>query len=128
MLSRKLFLLIIGICAVLVSACGWTAQKVVQAHKAGERDFHDADLAGANLEEASLWGGTAGDQYDPCYHLACDNFDNISLQALDFNSDAVAAATLQFAMNTEVINGQKGKGNFKARLDEMEYLGSHRQR
>ena len=79
-------------------------------------------------EEAGLWGGTAGDQYDPCYHLACDTFDNISLKALDFNSDAVAAATLQFAMNTEVINGKKGKGNFKERLDQMEYLGTHLQR
>jgi aminopeptidase Y len=79
-------------------------------------------------EEAALWGGTAGDQYDPCYHLACDTFDNISLRALDINSDAVAAATLQFAMNTEVINGQKGKGNFKARLDQMEYLGTQLQR
>ena len=80
------------------------------------------------VEEASLWGGTAGEQYDPCYHLACDTFDNINLEALDVNSDAVAAATLQFAMNTEVINGIKGKGNFKERLSEMEYLGSHQQR
>lgn len=79
-------------------------------------------------EEASFWGGTAGDQYDPCYHLACDTFDNISLQALDVNSDAVAAATLQFAMNTEVINGKKGKGNFKARMDKMKYRGTHLQR
>ncbi|MGI9318044.1 MAG: hypothetical protein ACR2QW_11995 [bacterium] len=29
------------------------------------------------------------------------------------NSDAVAAATLQYAMNTEAVNGVKGKGNFK---------------
>jgi Zn-dependent M28 family amino/carboxypeptidase len=64
-------------------------------------------------EEAAIWGGTAGDQYDPCYHLACDTFDNISLNALDINSDAVAAATLQYAMNTEAINGERGKGNFK---------------
>ena len=64
-------------------------------------------------EEAEIWGGTAGEQYDPCYHLACDTFDNISLNALDINSDAVAAATLQFAMNTEAINGERGKGNFK---------------
>jgi Zn-dependent M28 family amino/carboxypeptidase len=64
-------------------------------------------------EEAALWGGTAGDQYDPCYHLACDTFDNISLNAFDINSDAVAAATLQYAMNTVEINGERGKGNFK---------------
>ena len=64
-------------------------------------------------DEAALWGGTAGDQYDPCYHLACDTFDNINLAALDVNSDAVAASVLTFAMNTEDINGERGKGNFK---------------
>jgi Zn-dependent M28 family amino/carboxypeptidase len=64
-------------------------------------------------EEVELWGGTAGDQYDPCYHLACDTFDNINLDAYDINADAVAASTLQFAMNTEAVNGERGKGNFK---------------
>jgi hypothetical protein len=64
-------------------------------------------------EEVALWGGTAGDQYDPCYHLACDTFDNISLQALDVNADAVAYAVLQYAMSIESINGEPGKGNFK---------------
>lgn len=64
-------------------------------------------------EQAAIYGGTAGDQYDPCYHLACDTFDNISLEVLDLNADAVAASTLQYAMNTESVNGVKGKGNFK---------------
>ncbi len=64
-------------------------------------------------EQAAIWGGTAGDQYDPCYHLACDTFDNISLEAFDVNSDAVAASVLTYAMNTEEINGVRGKGNFK---------------
>lgn len=64
-------------------------------------------------EEAALWGGIAGDQYDPCYHLACDTFENINLEAFDVNSDAVAASILTFGMNTEVVNGVAGKGNFK---------------
>lgn len=64
-------------------------------------------------EEVALWGGTAGEQYDPCYHLACDTFDNINLAAYDVNLDAVAYAVLQYAMNTQEINGLKGKGNFK---------------
>jgi len=64
-------------------------------------------------EEAAMWGGTAGDQYDPCYHLACDTYDNVNLFALDVNSDAVAYATLQYAMNTQEINAVKGKGNFQ---------------
>ena len=68
-------------------------------------------------EEVALWGGTAGDQYDPCYHLACDTFDNINLGAFDVNVDAVAYAVLQYAMNTGAVNGKKGKGNFKQDMD-----------
>lgn len=63
--------------------------------------------------EVALYGGTAGDQYDPCYHLACDTFENISLFALEVNSDAVAYATLNYAMSTELINGGVSKGNFR---------------
>lgn len=59
--------------------------------------------------EAEVWGGIAGTAYDPCYHEACDNYGNINLFALDVNSDAVAYATLQFAMTTEVVNDIKGK-------------------
>jgi Zn-dependent M28 family amino/carboxypeptidase len=64
-------------------------------------------------EEVAIWGGTAGDQYDPCYHLACDTFANVNLHALEVNADAVAYATLQYAMNTVTINGVRGKGNFQ---------------
>ena len=31
-------------------------------------------------EQAAIWGGTAGAQYDPCYHLACDTIDNLVAQ------------------------------------------------
>ncbi|HET6564991.1 MAG TPA: M28 family peptidase, partial [Xanthomonadales bacterium] len=48
--------------------------------------------------EESIWGGTAGEQYDPCYHQACDTYDNISLQALDVNSDAIAFVILAYAL------------------------------
>jgi Zn-dependent M28 family amino/carboxypeptidase len=65
------------------------------------------------VDEVALWGGTAGQQYDPCYHQACDTFANNSNEALGTNSDAIAYATLSYAMNTEEINGIKGKGNFK---------------
>lgn len=64
-------------------------------------------------DEAGIWGGTAGQQYDPCYHLACDTFANNNDSALDVNSDAVAYAVLQYAMNTADVNAVKGKGNFQ---------------
>jgi Zn-dependent M28 family amino/carboxypeptidase len=63
--------------------------------------------------QAARFGGSAGIAFDPCYRLACDTFSNVDLDALDVNSDAVAAAVLTFAMNTEAVNGQKGKGRFK---------------
>ncbi len=63
--------------------------------------------------EAALWGGTAGAAYDPCYHQACDTYANNNKHALDVNSDAVAYATLKYAMNTSDVNAVKGKGNFK---------------
>ncbi len=69
-------------------------------------------------DEAAVWGGTAGQQYDPCYHLRCDTYANNNDLALDVNSDAIAYAVLQFAMNTEIVNGQRGKGNFKMPPDE----------
>jgi len=64
-------------------------------------------------EAAAIWGGTAGQQYDPCYHLACDTFANNNNYALDVNSDAIAFAVLQYAMNLDDVLGLKGKGNFK---------------
>jgi Zn-dependent M28 family amino/carboxypeptidase len=70
-------------------------------------------------EEAAIWGGTAGQQYDPCYHLACDTFANVNLHALDVNSDAIAYAVLQYAMNTSDVNGQRGKGNFQIPSEEQ---------
>ena len=63
--------------------------------------------------EAAVWGGTAGVAYDPCYHQACDTFSNNNSTALDVNADAIATATLSYAMSTTLINGKKGKGNFK---------------
>jgi hypothetical protein len=60
-------------------------------------------------EQEAIWGGTAGEQFDPCYHLACDTFDNVNLHALDVNSDLIAFAQLTFAYSTESVNGVKGK-------------------
>jgi aminopeptidase Y len=59
--------------------------------------------------EAAIWGGTAGVAYDPCYHLACDTYDNNNDQALDVNVDAVAFATLTYALNTRDINDAKAR-------------------
>lgn len=60
-------------------------------------------------EQEAIWGGTAGLAYDPCYHQACDTFDNVDLRGLDVNSDVIAYAQLTFAFSTEAVNGVEGK-------------------
>jgi Zn-dependent M28 family amino/carboxypeptidase len=61
-------------------------------------------------EQQAIYGGTAGEQYDPCYHLACDTFANVNQEALDQMADAAAHALVQFAMTTSAVQGSaKGK-------------------
>ena len=55
--------------------------------------------------QEAVYGGTAGQQYDPCYHAACETFANVALDVLDLNSDAVAFSTLTYAMSTRSVNG-----------------------
>ena len=63
--------------------------------------------------QAAKYGGTAGVAYDPCYHAACDTLSNVNMTAIDQMSDAIAHATITFAQSTELVNGVRGKGNFK---------------
>jgi Zn-dependent M28 family amino/carboxypeptidase len=82
-------------------------------------------------EQELIYGGTAGEQYDQCYHLACDTFDNISLEALDQMSDAAAHAVLTFAMTTSAPGGTaqaSGKAEDATSVDDLEFLGSHKQK
>jgi len=60
-------------------------------------------------EQEAVWGGTAGEQFDPCYHEACDTYENVDLHALEVNSDLIAFAMLTFAYSTETVNGVPGK-------------------
>jgi Zn-dependent M28 family amino/carboxypeptidase len=72
----------------------------------GAEDIKTAD-------QAAKWGGTAGVAFDPCYHQACDDFDNVDLVALDEMTDAIAHAILTFAMTTSAVQGtDKGKATY----------------
>jgi hypothetical protein len=41
-------------------------------------------------EQQAIYGGTVGQQDDPCYHQACDTLRNFSGEVLDLNGDAIA--------------------------------------
>jgi Zn-dependent M28 family amino/carboxypeptidase len=48
-------------------------------------------------EQAEIYGGVAGEAYDPCYHKACDDITNLSTRALSEMGDAAAHAALTLA-------------------------------
>jgi Zn-dependent M28 family amino/carboxypeptidase len=54
-------------------------------------------------EQAAIYGGTAGQAYDPCYHLGCDDMDNLDTTALDQMSDAAAHATITLAQTKRLF-------------------------
>ena len=49
-------------------------------------------------EQAAVYGGVAGEAYDPCYHQACDDISNLDQGVLDLNADAIAYAAFTLAV------------------------------
>ena len=81
--------------------------------------------------QVALFGGTAGDPLDPCYHQACDTFDNNNNEILDQFGDAAAHAVLQFAMTTSAVNGTSRANDRAVKsvpLDSLAFRGSHLQK
>lgn len=56
--------------------------------------------------EARIYGGTAEEAYDRCYHQLCDDITNLSVKALDQMSDGVAHTTFTFAEDKTLFSGQ----------------------
>ncbi|KAL1866662.1 hypothetical protein VTK73DRAFT_4565 [Phialemonium thermophilum] len=52
-------------------------------------------------EEAALFGGRAGEWYDPCYHQLCDDLSNVNVTAWEINTKLVAHAVAHFAVSFE---------------------------
>ena len=82
------------------------------------------------LDELPFWGGTVSDtlagQYDPCYHLICDDIGNINETVLAIMSDAVAHTVLTFAQTTASVSGtDKGSSSSTKPYD---WKGDHLRR
>lgn len=60
-------------------------------------------------EEAALYGGKAGEAYDPNYHAPGDDITNINLEALEINTDAIAFAALNYAHSIADIENEKAQ-------------------
>ncbi|MGW2218433.1 M28 family metallopeptidase [Nonomuraea sp. NPDC001684] len=66
-------------------------------------------------EEAAIFGGTAGQPYDPCYHQACDTIANINDKALALNTGAVATAAVVYAYSRDLPGPDTARPAAKAR-------------
>lgn len=64
-------------------------------------------------EEAVLFGGKAGEAYDSCYHKACDNLSNLSSEALEFNTHALAYMALGLGQSTKGIRDNNKASSLK---------------
>jgi Zn-dependent M28 family amino/carboxypeptidase len=58
-------------------------------------------------EQAAIYGGVAGQPYDSCYHLGCDNLGNLNNVALDQMSDAAAHATITLAQEKRLFESAR---------------------
>lgn len=56
-------------------------------------------------EEAAVFGGTAGQPYDPCYHQPCDDLSNVHVGALGEAMRAMAWAVGWFAVDDTLSSG-----------------------
>lgn len=70
-------------------------------------------------EQAELWGGEAGVAYDPCYHAACDDLDNISMAAFDANVNVIAHAVGTYAWDTSAVDAAVAKGAAEAKSKSL---------
>ncbi|RAL60629.1 hypothetical protein DID88_009947 [Monilinia fructigena] len=52
-------------------------------------------------EEAEMFGGKAGDWFDPCYHQLCDDIGNLALDAWLINTKLIAHSVATFAISFE---------------------------
>jgi Zn-dependent M28 family amino/carboxypeptidase len=60
-------------------------------------------------EQAALFGGTAGESYDACYHKGCDDINNINQEALEISVNAISFVALSYAHSTALISEEQAK-------------------
>lgn len=53
------------------------------------------------VEESEMFGGKAGDWFDPCYHQLCDDIENLALDAWLINTKLIAHSVATYAISFE---------------------------
>jgi Zn-dependent M28 family amino/carboxypeptidase len=77
-------------------------------------------------EEAEIYGGTAGEWYDPNYHQVGDDINNLSTKALFEMGDAAAHALLTLAKSkTGFFEDGSRMARSSVSAESFDYRGSH---
>ncbi len=63
--------------------------------------FSGAEVA-KTAAQVAKWGGTAGQAFDPCYHQACDNINNLDMVGAETLADGGADVTAQLIEDPNV--------------------------
>ena len=58
-------------------------------------------------KEEKLFGGNAGDWYDPCYHQLCDGVGNLNMTAWVVNTQLIAHSVATYALSLEGFPGRE---------------------
>ncbi|KAK6512263.1 hypothetical protein TWF481_001153 [Arthrobotrys musiformis] len=80
-------------------------------------------------EEVELFGGKAGEWYDPCYHQLCDDLTNLDEVAWNVNAKLVAKSVGKFAESFEgfperVLDSDEVKAERAANAKRWKYRGN----
>ncbi|KAE8154628.1 hypothetical protein BDV25DRAFT_103267 [Aspergillus avenaceus] len=74
-------------------------------------------------EEQKMFGGKAGEWYDPCYHQACDTVSNLNLTAWEWNTKLVAHSVATYARSFEGFPERKKDSVGALAVKEYKYHG-----
>jgi Zn-dependent M28 family amino/carboxypeptidase len=55
-------------------------------------------------EQEDLYGGTAGEAYDACYHQACDTIDNVNTEVFGQMLSAIGQEVYTYALSTAEVD------------------------
>ena len=59
-------------------------------------DLHTGTVFLKSEEQAAIFGGTAGEPWDPCYHKECDTLDNVNFMVMEEMARAAAHALAMY--------------------------------
>jgi len=76
-------------------------------------------------KEEAMYGGKAGDWYDPCYHQLCDDVSNVNITAWELNTKLVAHSVAHYAVSFKGFPERETDVEVKAKYaKERKYHGS----